>query len=407
MNTWLHHKWFAALLITVEFLALLALCLAIVNRQQAQAQVPIKIGLVAPFTGPDAFSGKATQRGMILAINEINARGGVLGRPLELTLRNVGDDPTTGQNAINGLLAEEVSAVVGGIFNSGMADYFDTLHDHKIPLLISWGAMPRTMRRADGPNYMFCFAVNDGEASHFIAHYTLNVLKARQPAIVAEDSPWGDNNVRRLEQEFAHLGLPDIRISQFAEGETNMLDLVSTLRDANVDAVLMIATVAEGAAIARSMSAIGWSVPTVGHWGISGGRFVELAGPPAAQGVYVVQTFSFFAPLSAHAEQLLKQYHKLFGTQRAEDIVNPMGLAHAYDAVHLLALAIEQAGATEGEAIRKALEELQQPYEGALKYYDQPFSPQDHVAFDFTDLLMAQWQGGRLAPAEHSRLASD
>ncbi|MEZ4656240.1 MAG: ABC transporter substrate-binding protein [Caldilineaceae bacterium] len=59
----------------------------------AVAQEPIKIGIIAPFTGPLAASGESTWRGMLLAADEINANGGVLGRPIEILMRNVGKIP--------------------------------------------------------------------------------------------------------------------------------------------------------------------------------------------------------------------------------------------------------------------------------------------------------------------------
>ncbi len=400
------NKWIAALLIAAEFLILLTICLIIINRQQAYGQVSIKIGLVAPFTGPAALSGKAAQRGMILAIEEINARGGVLGRPLELTLRNV-DDVRTGETALQELVDEDVVAVFGGVFNSGVADYFATLREHKVPLMITWGSMPRMADNDSASNYTFCMAVNDTAAGKFLARYAVNVLGAQQPAIIAELSDWGSANAMTITRQFENLGVEAVIRERFAPGDINMITHATNLRDQGADAVIMIANVAEGAAIARSISAIGWTTPILSHWSISGGRFTELAGPLAANGVYVVQTFSFFDPPSTKGAVLLDAYHDRYNTHRIEDVFNPVGIVHAYDGMHLLALAMQQAGTTDGVAIKTALETPTQPYEGILKYYYQPFSAADHIAFTYDNLLMAQWQGGHLAPAKQPRLDTD
>ena len=145
---------------------------------------------------------------------------------------------------------------------------------------------------------------------------------------------------------------------------------------------------------------MGWAVPVVSHWGISGGRFPELAGPTAGE-AHFVQTYSFFGEQGevgqAFLEKLMAKYPEIKGP---EDVFSPVGTANAYDAMHLVAMAIEQAGSTDGDAIREALENLQGTYDGLIKTYDKPFSAKNHDALGPDDYIMVHYEGDKVVPTE-------
>jgi branched-chain amino acid transport system substrate-binding protein len=153
----------------------------------------------------------------------------------------------------------------------------------------------------------------------------------------------------------------------------------------------------------RGLATLGWKTPVVSHWGISAGPFVELAGVDHAEGVLVLQTYSFFGPLPAKGKAVLQAYHQRFKTRRVEEIPAPVGVAHGYDGMHLLVRAIRQARTTEGPRIRDALEHLDE-YQGLIKHYAPAFTPERHDALLAADYLMTVWQSGRLVPAPHPRL---
>ena len=145
---------------------------------------------------------------------------------------------------------------------------------------------------------------------------------------------------------------------------------------------------------------MGWAVPVVSHWGISGGRFPELAGPTAGE-AHFVQTYSFFGEQGevgqAFLEKLMAKYPEIKGP---EDVFSPVCTANAYDAMHLVAMAIEQAGSTDGDAIREALENLQGTYDGLIKTYDKPFSAKNHDALGPDDYIMVHYEGDKVVPTE-------
>ena len=124
----------------------------------------------------------------------------------------------------------------------------------------------------------------------------------------------------------------------------------------------------------KSRERMGWTAPVVSHWGISGGRFPELAGPTAGEAHFVpdLQLFGKQGPAGERVlASLMKKFPEIKGP---EDVFSPVGTANAYDAMHLMARAIDKAGSTDGDAIREAMYEIG-TYEGLIKTYDNPSRP--------------------------------
>jgi len=168
------------------------------------------------------------------------------------------------------------------------------------------------------------------------------------------------------------------------------------LRNGGADALVMVANAPEGAQVVRSRAKIGWSVPMVSHWGISGGRFAELTGD-LSESVVFVQTYSFFGKQSEAGARVIAALKTKYGIKGPEDILAPVGTANAYDAMHLVALAVERAGAADGARIRDALETLGE-YRGLIKTYRRPFTPEEHDALNEDDYILVTWRQGKIVP---------
>jgi len=169
------------------------------------------------------------------------------------------------------------------------------------------------------------------------------------------------------------------------------------LKNAGADVVILVANAPEGAQVVKSRAKIGWEIPMVSHWGISGGNFAELTGE-LSDGVAFLQTYSFFGKQNERGEAVLKALKEKYGVKGPEDITAPVGVANAYDGMHLVALAIEQAQAAEGSKIREALENLKAEYRGLIKTYRRPFTPEQHDALSDEDYILAVWKGGKIVP---------
>ena len=153
-----------------------------------------------------------------------------------------------------------------------------------------------------------------------------------------------------------------------------------------------------GAQVMKSRERMGWTAPVISHWGISGGRFPELAGPSAGEADFV-QTYSFFGKQGPVGERVLaaleKKYPQIKGPQ---DVFAPVGTANAYDAMHLLALGITQAGSTDADAIRAALEGSEDALRGPDQDLHAPFSADNHDALGPDDYIMVHYEGDKIVP---------
>lgn len=371
---------------------------------QAPSGVPIKVGLIAPLSGSLSASGEAIQRGMLLAIDEVNQAGGVLGRPLELVVRDVQNDADLGVAALAELAEQEkIVGVFGSIFSPVMLAQLDTIHELKIPLINPWGSVSAITDNGRKPNYAFRVSVSDAQADEFLVRYANEVIGASKLGILADTSAWGDSNVAGLTRWLSELKIEPVGIERFDQGDTDMNLQIGRLQAAGADALLMIANAPEGAAIVRGMGVLGWKAPVISHWGISGGRFLELAGAENVQDVYTLQTFSFYGPLSPKATALVNAYYQKFGAKGLDEIQAPVGVVHGYDGLHLLVQAMLRAKSTDGASVQAALESLP-PYDGLLKRYDPPFTAENHDALLASDYIMTVWQDGHLVPAPQPKL---
>ena len=144
---------------------------------------------------------------------------------------------------------------------------------------------------------------------------------------------------------------------------------------------------------------MGWKVPIVSHWGPAGGRFTELAGPNAKDVIFV-QTYSFFGKQTPVGERVLAALKKKYPDIKGPSDVTPaVGVANAYDAMHLTALAIDKAGSTNGDAIRQAFYKIDK-YDGLIKSYGKPFAPGSHDAINENDYVWTRFIGNEILPVD-------
>jgi branched-chain amino acid transport system substrate-binding protein len=144
-----------------------------------------------------------------------------------------------------------------------------------------------------------------------------------------------------------------------------------------------------------------WDVPIVSHWGPAGGRFTELAGAWSEK-VEMIQTFTFSGNDSPKAAAMLEKLKKRFPEiKTAADVTPAVGIANAYDAMHLTALAIKNAGSTKGPDIRQGFYAIGK-HEGLIKTYEKPFTPEVHDALGPNDYVFTRFIKGEIIPISGS-----
>ena len=158
------------------------------------------------------------------------------------------------------------------------------------------------------------------------------------------------------------------------------------------------------------MAKLGMKEPLVGGWPLSMSNYIDNAGKNG-NGTLMPQTF-IEEPITPKAKQFIDAYHKTYRVQR---IPSPVSAAQGYDAVHLFAAAVKQAGSTDSRKIAEALEDLREPVQGVIATWNKPYAkwdpskPETHEAFRREQAVMGLVKDGRVVFANESdraRLAS-
>ncbi|MDQ2150391.1 ABC transporter substrate-binding protein [Alcaligenaceae bacterium A4P071] len=360
---------------------------------------PIKIGLVTALSGQSALSGEAITRGVQIAIDEINASGGLLdGRQLVLVRRDDESNPAKGVVAARELMfKEKVAAIVGGLDTPVSMAIVPLVNQGKVPFISPWAAGTPITKNNANPNYVFRVSAVDEIVDRGMVDYAQNTFKTSKFGLIMVNNPWGESNERGIVAALTAKNMKAVGIEKFEGSDVDVTPQLSRLRAAGADTLFMVGNVGPSAQVVKSLDRMGWKVPVVSHWGPAGGRFTELAGP-SARDVHFVQTYSFFGKQSPTGEKVIAALKAKYSDIKGpEDISPAVGVANAYDAMKLTALAIQQAGSTDGDAIREGFYKIGK-YDGLIKTYEKPFTPEMHDALTEKDYVWAQFIDNRILP---------
>jgi tripartite ATP-independent transporter DctP family solute receptor len=361
---------------------------------------PILIGLDADLSMDTKVSGLSIKRGIQLVLEEINGKGGVLGRELALIARDNKGMPSKGLSNLENFIANpDMVAVMGGQHGSVVASEIKVAQKAGMPFLAPWSAVAQITDIGHGNSYIFRVSANDRLAGPFIVKQALK--RGRRPAILYENSVWGRGNLESMSKQLHEDGSEFVYQESINRGDSHVDLTLDRALKAGADVLVMVAKPLEGGQLVESMAKLTSTIPMVAHWGITGGNFFNNHKMALTKvDLVFFQTFSFLEQPNQHAQELANRYVERYGIESIRKIKAPVPVAHAHDAAHMLVLAIEQAGSTERAAIRKAMEQLA-PFEGAIKRYGRAFSETNHDALEEEDYRMARFaKDGAIVPVK-------
>jgi branched-chain amino acid transport system substrate-binding protein len=375
--------------------ALAALVLSAAGAR-AQPARPIVLAIDAEFGHPTSTSAQAIQRGAQIAVDEINAAGGVLGRPLALAIRDNRGVPTRAMQNFRELAAEpDVVAVMAGKFSPAVIECLPLAQELRLPLLAAWSAADTITDQRQPPSWVFRLSLRDEWAIAAMVEHALRRLQARRLAILLPNSAWGRSSLAAAERRLAReRGASLVHAGWFNQGDTTLVDAYRKVRASGAQALLLVANEAEGAILVNELAQLGAAerLPVAAHWGVTGGRFTQLAGESLhVLDFAVVQSYSFIGARDAVARRVLAALRDKHGVADARQVESPVGVAHAYDLTHLLARAIAQARSADRAAVRDALERLG-PHQGLVRRYAPAFTAERHEALDAGNAFMAVFE---------------
>ena len=365
---------------------------ALPARAQIGSTAPVRIGVVGPFTGASADFGVPMLNGIRMAVDEINAGGGYLGRPLELVVKDDAANPDQGRKVSQDLLAEKVVATIG-FCNTGVAmKAIDLFQEAKSPLIVPCSSGTAvTAKYPPAESYIFRVQGRDALQAPFMVE---DIVKRGwdKVAIFADKTGYGEGGYNDVVAALAAKNLKPVHVARFDLGVKDLTSELTAARAAGANVVFSYTVGQENAVIANGKKTLGWKAPQVGPWTLSFPYFLDGA-RDAAEGALMVQTF-IAEPSNERRASFLSSYTRKFQRKLAV----PMAAANAYDATYLLMysfLSIRD-GNLNGPALKESLEGKMKTYYGVVATYDKPFSTTDKDAITRNMLVIGVVKNGAI-----------
>lgn len=357
----------------------------------AQPANPLRIGLIGPLTGPSADFGVPMMNGAKLALDEINAAGGYLGRPLELVIKDDAGTPDVGLQRSREFLKDQLIATIG-FCNTGVAlKSLEVFQTAKIPLIVPCATgTPITTTYPAPDSYVFRTSARDAIQAPFV----VDDIVARgwtRVAVFADNTGYGEAGLQDVLKALAAKNLKPVHVARFELGVKDLQTELKAAQAAGADVIFSYTVGQENAVIARGRQALGWKVPQVGAWPLSFPFFIDGA-REAAEGALMAQTF-IAEPSNERRSAFLSAYARKYKTTK---ITVPMAAVQAYDSVYLLTYAILaiRNGDLSGPSVKAALETMPRIYYGVAATHEHPFSKDDKDAISINMLVMGMVKNG-------------
>jgi len=223
----------------------IALCCASLGTV-AHAAEPIKIGLVTALSGQSALAGESLSRGLQVAIDEINASGGLLGgRKLELVRRDDEANPAKGIFAARELIhKEKVAAIFGGLDTPVSMAMVPLINQAEVPFMGPWAAGTAITNNRANPNYMFRVSAVDELVDVGMVDYAQKTFNTSKFGLLMVNNPWGESNEKGLIRALEAKGLKPVATEKFEASDIDMVPQLARLKAAGADTIFLVGNVA-------------------------------------------------------------------------------------------------------------------------------------------------------------------
>jgi branched-chain amino acid transport system substrate-binding protein len=307
----------------------------------------IKVGEFASLTGKEAAFGQSSHKGTQLAIEELNAAGGVLGKQLELITEDnrstAGESVTIAKKLIT---RDKVVALLGEVASGRSLEAAPIAQASQIPMISPSSTNPKVTEIGD---YVFRVCFIDPFQGQLLAGFAQRTLKAQKVAILSDVSaPYSVGLAQYFREAFIAGGGQIIAEQKYSGGDKDFSAQLTAIKAAKPDAIMVPGYYNEAGLIVRQARQLGIKVSLFGGDGWEAPELLQLAGAEALQGTYYSTHFS-----SESTEPLAQKFVTAYKAKYNEtpDAMAALG----YDSAMVLADAIRRANSTEGPKVREAL----------------------------------------------------
>lgn len=334
---------------------------AVLATPSAIAQETLTIGVLVPTTGSEATYGQDMANAVTLAIEEINAEGGVLGKQLTSIVGDDGCDAQQAVNAASKLASAGVVGIVGGYCSGATLPTLQIFGDANLPMIIPAANSTQLIPANPGNAFMINSTGND-QVTKAIEHFESEGIDSL--AIVHQGDAYSQDLAELTRQRWEEAGHSVSAFEVSTKGEQDYSAIVTNIRAANPDAVFWTAYYADGALLIRQLREGGYQGQIAVGDGSNSPELFTIAGPAAEGVVGFSNPTAEFLP---EAKAFTEAYQLRFDTAPG-----PYSTL-TYDATNLLAWAIEEAGSTEADAIIAALEDanFEDTISGPISFTDE------------------------------------
>jgi len=366
---------------------------------------PVLIGFDGAYSQLTNTAAAAIELGTRIAIDEINARGGVLaGRPLALITR---DNHGLAARARNNFIAladqPDLVAIYSGKFSPTTIETMPMANNLKVVSVGLWGSASSITSKPEANPFVYRLSLNDTWAIPAMMQHARTVFAATRLCLLAPNTAWGRSGAAILEMNLSKFGQQVAYSRWYSWGERGFDRTIDRCQTAGGQAIFLIANESEAAVLVNDMAARAedYRLPIVAHWGLTGGQLHEMIGENAkAVRMDIIQTFTFVDNPRLEARALAQTVMVKTDVSDPALISSPVGVAQAYDMTHLLALAIDRAGSVDRQAVQAALQDIP-AHEGAIRFYDPAFSNTNHDGLTPEQVLFVNLRAdGALIPLQ-------
>lgn len=348
----------------------------------------IKIGFVDCLSGGSASMGVPNQEGVKLAVKEINAKGGINGKTVEVVYYDDEGDPATSVTQSTKMVQQDkvVAAITGSASGCCNANK-QVFADAGIPCVVSVGTANDIVETPDTFGTTFRTGANEGYMIEIMANRIID-KGYKKVGVIADTSGYGQLAVETIKEIFAEYKIPTDVIVTHPTGAADLTAQVLSMQQAGCDFVYSYNLGADAALTCKTIKQLNWDVDIAGARGLNMDTFLSLAGD-AAEGVLI--------PTDINIEtEKMQEFKKLYDAEYGE-IGNYMFPAMGYTAAMTLFQALEASGGEGGEALIDALENLS-GYESVLGQDGATisFGPEKHEGVDTKRMTYLTVEDGNL-----------
>ncbi len=333
----------------------------------------IKIGFNMELSGAAAGYGQQQKEGAEFAIKEINAKGGVKGKKLELIVKDDKSDTAESATVTANLVSKGVLAIVGPATTGDTKAAIPNLTRSKVPA-ITPSATDNTVTfyKEELQEYIFRSCFQNSLQGGILAAFATQELKAKKVVIIGDNS---NEYAVGLANAFKENFVGDIVAEEnFVTGDKDFQAMLTKIKGKDFDAIYIPGYYNEASLIIKQAREMGIKQAILGADGFSDPALVAIAGAKNVSDVYYSNHFSTKAPATKTAERFLKNFEKEYG--RTPGTFQAL----TYDAVYMIKVALEKATALNSVAVKDALSQLTD-FEGVtgMMTMDEEHNPKKDV----------------------------